>query len=141
MLVELLSILYYENGGSSFMTKQWFKTILSLTLIVVLGACGQNGGAGQKEVSLIDFTGMSRNDVEDWIAENSISADEVTYAYEYSETIAKDIVISQSVPAGQPLDGKIVTITLSNGVDPQAEITLIDFTGMSLADIQQWFIN
>ena len=141
MLAELLSILYYENGGSSFMTKQWFKTILSLTLIVVLGACGQNGGAGQKEVSLIDFTGMSRNDVEGWIAENSISADEVTYAYEYSETIAKDIVFSQSVPAGQPLDGKIVTITLSNGVDPQAEITLIDFTGMSLADIQQWFIN
>ncbi|MBR2676957.1 MAG: PASTA domain-containing protein [Solobacterium sp.] len=120
------------------MVKHWIKTILSLTLILVLGACGQEN---KKDVSLVDFTGMNKNDVETWRTENNISTDEVKYAYEYNETIPKDTVISQSIPAGQPLDGRNLTITLSNGVDPQAEITLIDFTGMSLADIQQWFIN
>ena len=121
------------------MVKHWIKTILSLTLILVLGACGRE--TDSKDVSLIDFTGMNKNDVETWRTENNISTDEVKYAYEYNETIAKDTVISQSIPAGQPLDGRNLTITLSNGVDPQAEITLIDFTGMSLAEIQQWFIN
>ncbi len=121
------------------MVKKWIKAILSLSMILVLSACG--GKSGDTKVSLIDFTGMSRDAVEAWRTENSISSDELKYAYEYNETVAKDIVISQSIPAGETLDGRNLTVTLSNGVDPQAEITLIDFTGMSLADIQQWFVN
>ena len=123
------------------MLKQWIKTILSLALMLVLGACSHDTAPKDQGVTLIDFTGMTKNDVEAWRTSNNINADELLYAYQYNETIAKDTVISQSIPAGQPLDGRNVTVTLSNGVDPQAEITLIDFSGMSLDEIQKWFIN
>ena len=115
------------------------KTILCFALILVLGACG--GKSSDSKVTLIAFTGMTKDAVEAWRTENNLSTDEVKYAYEYNETVAKDTVLSQSIPAGDTLDGRNLTITFSNGVDPQAEITLIDFTGMSLADIQQWFVN
>ena len=51
------------------MVKQWIKTILSLALILVLGACREK--AGDTKVSLIDFTGMSKDAVEAWRTENN----------------------------------------------------------------------
>ena len=53
------------------MVKRWIKTILSLTLALVFGACGH--GTNTKDVSLVDFTGMNKNDVETWRTDNNIS--------------------------------------------------------------------
>ena len=87
-LVDAFLLLYYRRKWRKiFMVKRWIKTILSLTLILVFGACGH--GTNTKDVSLVDFTGMNKNDVETWRTDNNISTDEVKYAYEYNETIPK----------------------------------------------------
>lgn len=114
------------------------KLVMSLAMTITLVACS---GKKKETVKLIDFTGLSKTDVESWLNDNHVDRELVFYSYEYSETVGADHVISQSIPAGQELDEEKLTIVLSNGVDPEAEITLIDFTDMSLEEIQQWFVN
>ncbi len=126
-----------------------WKKIIMICLTAVLAACSVVGcsssGDSKKdskgEVTMIDFTGVGKTDVEDWINENGVDRDKVLYSWAYSETVQEGIVISQSIPAGQQLGDDTLTITVSKGPDPETEINLIDFTGMSVDDIQKWFMN
>ena len=118
--------------------RRYLNILLSAVMVLVLGACGAKK---EDSVKLVDFTGMTKLDVETWINENNIDRERVFYAYDYSETVPEDKIIGQSIPAGQPLGEESLTITLSRGVDANAEITFINFEGMTLEEIQQWFLN
>ena len=115
--------------------------LLSAVMVLALGACSGGSSKKQDSIKLVDFTGMTKLDVETWINENDIDRERVFYAYDYSETVPEDKIIRQSIPAGQAMGDEDLTITLSRGVDVNAEITFINFEGMSLEQIQQWFLN
>ena len=123
-------------------TKTLLCAVIAAVMSVFLTACGSGGSGGKKEsLKMIDLTGMSKADAETWINDNNIDRSQVFYNYSYSETVAEGKIISQSIPAGEEIGDQKLTIDVSNGIDPDAEITLIDFTGMSLDEIQKWFIN
>ena len=124
--------------------KHFLTAFLCIFLVSCSGAGSSSNPSGkptEQGVKLIDFTGLDKIEVEDWINKNSVDRNQVYYAWEYSETVQQGRVIRQSIPAGTDLGQSTVTVTLSNGPDPETEITLIDFTGMSAEDIQKWFMN
>lgn len=93
-----------------------------------------------KKIEIPDFTNKTKAEVETWITENELSLDQVLIAYEYNETIMKDQVLTQSIVGGETLKkDDILTITLSNGSDPDLIVTLPDFKDMTHDQIEAWF--
>ena len=117
--------------------KKLITAVLPMFLMLSLAGCQ----AAKKEVTMANFEGMAKLSVEKWLEENEIPADQVSYSYAFHETIAKDAVISQTPGAGEVIGDNDISFVFSTGPDPDAEIALIDFSGMSLEDIQKWFIN
>ena len=113
--------------------KRFLTAVLSFVLAFVLVGC-------QKKAVMINFEGMPKESVEQWMSEHSVSTENIVYSYEYHETLNQNTVVSQSPAAGEEIDGNI-SFVLSNGPDPHALITLIDFKGMTLEEVQKWFIN
>ena len=65
---------------------------------------------------------------------------EIIYKYEYSQETEKNVVLKQSIKAGESLNkDKDLKITLSNGADPSVTFELPDFTGKKEDEIKQWF--
>ena len=71
-------------------------------------------------VEIIDFSSMTKADIDTWCNEKKIKC---IYSTDYSNTIAKDKFISQSVESGQSIyEGESVTITYSLGKEPTIEM-------------------
>lgn len=115
--------------------KKSLCSLISVLLTLSLAGCMK------KPVTMINFEGMPKESVEQWMADNSVKTDSIGYSYEYHETMNKDTVISQTPAAGEILKDQPISFVLSNGPDPNAEISFIDFRGMKLEDVQKWFIN
>ena len=91
-------------------------------------------------VTVEDFSGSSKEAVLSWAKENKVREDRIEFQYEFDEEAETDTIIGQSIRSGEPLNGKDpLIITLSNGPDPDLEVTLADFTGMSQKEIEAWF--
>lgn len=96
----------------------------------------------EKKIEIPDFLNKTKLEVETWMFDNDLTEERVTLTYEYNETVEKDIVVSQSIVAGEKLKkDELLSITLSNGFDPELVVTLPDFTGMTYENINQWFID
>lgn len=96
----------------------------------------------EKKIEIPDFLNKTKLEVETWMFDNDLTEERVTLTYEYNETIEKDSVVSQSIVAGEKLKkDELLSITLSNGFDPELVVTLPDFTGMTFENINQWFID
>ena len=128
--------------------KSFFKAMFAVALSFSVVGCGQattDSSAPAEKVSINvevpDFTYQKKEQVDEWIETNKLDDTRVMYSYEYSETVPQGIVIGQSIPAGQKIEKEHLTITVSNGYDPNAMITFVDFSNMSTEDIQKWFIN
>lgn len=95
-----------------------------------------------KKIEIPEFTNKNKTDVDTWIMENEIPTEQVLMNYEFNETIGKDVVLSQSIIAGENLKkDDVLTIILSNGPDPDLLVTLPDFTGMKHDEIDAWFVE
>lgn len=71
------------------------------------------------EVTVIDFAQMSTSDIEEWANNNKI---EITIKEDYSDSVEKGGIISQSVNSGEKIyQGDKVTITYSLGEKPSQE--------------------
>ena len=119
-------------------SENWIKDLLTL----VLAACSgkKPSDAGKKdETLLVNFEGMTKLEVEEWINHNNVNRDKVFYAYDYSDTVPEGRIISQSIAAGLPLGEESLTITISNGVNPDELVELVDFSQLTLEEIQKWF--
>lgn len=91
-------------------------------------------------VKVVNFVDQKKSDVEKWRKDNDIDASQVIYKYEYSEEKEKNVVLKQSLKAGESLDkDNDLKITLSNGADPSVTFELPDFTGKKEDEIKQWF--
>lgn len=70
----------------------------------------------KKKVTIIDFSNMSYSDIESWCKNNSINVVKNT---SYSDSIAKDAFVSQSIAANAAAyEGDKITITYSLGKEP-----------------------
>ena len=85
-----------------------------------------------------NFYNKSITDVNNWKQENNIQIEE---KYEYSDNIKKYYVISQDVLYPTlTKDIEKITIILSLGPDPEKEIIVPNFVGLSINDVYK-FIN
>jgi|GEM_PF-1127939 len=119
---------------------------LLITAVLLMAAAGgavgyyltsQNAG-----VRVADLAGKTKEDVKSWQQESKLSDDQLILAYSYDETAAVDTVLSQSIPADQVLKkGDVLTVTLSNGPDPDKEFDAQDFTGKDQDTITKWFTD
>lgn len=74
---------------------------------------------GPKRYAVPDFSGKDRSEVASWAAENGIS---VTYNSVYSDSIAVDEVVSQSITPGSKITtNDMLMVTLSKGENPEAK--------------------
>lgn len=82
-----------------------------------------------------DMTNWSRFEVDNWASENEV---EIMYSYEYSDT-AENFVIAQSVPFGTKVkNGLQITVTVSEGLDPNELVNVIDIENSTDTEIQSW---
>ena len=91
-------------------------------------------------VKVVNFVDQKKSDVEKWRKDNDIDTSQILYKYEYSEEKDKNVVLKQSLKAGESLNNdNDLKITLSNGADPSVTFELPDFTGKKEDEIKQWF--
>lgn len=70
----------------------------------------------KKKVEVIDFSSMTKADIDTWCNTNKISC---TYSSEYSDTVPKDGFVSQSVDSGKNIfEGDSISIVYSKGKAP-----------------------
>ncbi len=93
-------------------------------------------------VKVKNFIGLSKKYVEVWKNENKLKDDQIQYEYIYSEETEENIVMKQSLNEGEVLEqDATMTITLSQGADPDKEFALADFSGKTEQEIKDWFTN
>ncbi|MFI3307220.1 MAG: PASTA domain-containing protein [Mycoplasmatota bacterium] len=101
-----------------------------LTIVVSLGT-----ESDIVPVEMIDLSNMSEFNATLWLKQNSIP---YNLSYDFSDTILKDYVISQNIETGTTVDSSSsVTLVVSKG----NEITLPDFSQMSVDTATTWIIN
>jgi len=82
-----------------------------------------------------DMTEWSRYEVDNWSSANEV---DIIYNYEYSE-VAENYVLTQSVPFGTKVKtGLQITVTLSEGYDPNESIEVINIQDATDSEIQSW---
>ncbi len=101
-----------------------------------IGLLAMNGSS----VKVVNFVNQKKSDVEKWRKDNDIDASQIIYKYEYSEEKDKNVVLKQSLKAGESMNkDNDLKITLSNGAGPSVTFELPDFTGKKEDEIKQWF--
>jgi len=93
-------------------------------------------------MTMPDFVGGSKNDVQIWMRQNSINSSDVIVVEEYNFDFASGEVISQSITANARFrKGAKVTIVISKGADPEEAITFPDIKNMTYVEIVAWRDN
>lgn len=97
-------------------------------------SCGEE--LGYEEVSLIDFTGMSKFEVEFYMKQHQLKYE---FDYAFSNKIKKGKAIKQSIKAGKKVkvNDEKVKVTLSKG----PKIKVPNLKKMSAAEISAWAIK
>lgn len=91
-------------------------------------------------VTMVDLSNKTIDEVNLFIQENKLNEENYEISYEYSETVEKDKVISQSIEVGKKISEKdILKIVVSNGKDPNLEVSIPDFTNKTESEIKEWF--
>jgi len=107
--------------------------ILGIVVVCLIGAYM----LFNQKVTVVDMTGWTTTDASTWAASNSV---QLVSSSIYSDSVAADAIISQSVSAKTKIDKKsTIQITVSLGADPSAHIVLPTFdTTWTRTRIQNW---
>ena len=91
---------------------------------------------GFEEVSLIDFTNMSKFEVEFYMKQHQLS---YKFSDSFSSKIKKGYVVKQSIEAGKSvkINDETINITLSKG----PKIKVPDMKNMSMTEVTEWAIK
>ena len=85
---------------------------------------------GAEKKTVPNVVGQKDADAQNAINSAGLSVGTVTY--DYSDTVAQGIVISQSVDGGKKVDaGTTVNLVISNGPEPAAKVSVPPVTGSS----------
>ena len=105
-----------------------------ISTATTIGLLAMNGSS----VKVVNFVNQKKSDVEKWRKDNDIDTSQIIYKYEYNEEKDKNVVLKQSLKAGESLNNdNDLKITLSNGADPSVTFELPDFTGKKEDEIKQ----
>lgn len=86
----------------------------------------------EAEIVMVDMINYSTAQIDAWSKDNELK---VRYITAYSETVAENKVLTQSIASTEIVNpGDTITITLSSG----PAIKILDFTGVSEADAVAW---
>ena len=111
-----------------------FLISLSLSLMILLGFSLINVVSIERPIKVIDFSTMTQEEALAWALENQLTLDVVTA---YDEELPVGTILSQTSPVGERLfAGSSLTVTVSSGPDPDKLITLVDFTGKDIGEVQ-----
>ena len=91
---------------------------------------------GFEEVTLIDFTNMSKFEIEFYMKQNQLS---YKFSDSFSNKIKKGFVVKQSIEAGKSVkvNDETINITLSKG----PKIKVPDMKNMSMTEVTEWAIK
>ena len=107
--------------------KKWWFWIIVLFVIIAIGSTNDNDKTNNKtvktnskvQITISDFSEMSTDEITTWADINNIN---INFTEEYSDTVEKDKVISQSTVAGEQIpEGSTIKIVISKGAKPSIE--------------------
>ena len=92
-----------------------------------------------KAIQVEDFSGKSVEEIKQWATEKKLADSQLVIDYEFSDTVEKDKLISQSIASEQKLNkDSVLTVVFSKGPDPDVEVTLPDFKDMTEEEIEKF---
>lgn len=129
------------KAATPFYKKWWFWTIVVILILIIIGIIGGGSDDGSTnanysmtqendsiiasdenssaQVTVIDFSSMSKSDIEAWASENNLMCE---FSEDYSDTIATGSVISQNKNANETVpEGTTIKIVISKGKKPSIE--------------------
>ena len=91
---------------------------------------------GFEEVTLVDFSNMSKFEVEFYMKQNQLS---YKFSDSFSSKVKKGYVVKQSIESGKTIkiNDETINITLSKG----PKIKVPDMKNMSMTDVTEWAIK
>ncbi|HIQ91047.1 MAG TPA: Ltp family lipoprotein [Candidatus Coprosoma intestinipullorum] len=110
--------------------KIWQIILIILGILLVIGiisgeenssetSSNKSNNSSKNKVTVTDFSTMTKADIDTWCTDNKVKC---TIKDEYSDTVAKDQFISQSVEANKNVyENDNITITFSLGKEPTTE--------------------
>ncbi len=116
------------------------KKILSVfavfLVLLTFAGCDEAPVEEDDPIVVIDFTGMSFIEVLQWGNANKIS---VKSSGDYRDDVLPNIVYDQDIEPGSKLEEwDELKVFYSRGYNPDGEITVPDFTGLTKEDILSW---
>lgn len=117
------------EGQKKSIPKWGIIVICVLVVLVILGLVGGDSDDKTKDnntndvkenkVTVTDFSNMTKADIDTWCDENKVKC---IVKSDYSDTVAKDGFIKQSVEANKSVyEGETITIEFSLGKEPTTE--------------------
>lgn len=92
-----------------------------------------------KAIQVEDFSGKTVEEIKQWATEKKLADSQLVIDYEFSDTVEKDKLISQSIASEQKLNkDSVLTVVFSKGPDPDVEVTLPDFKDMTEDEIEKF---
>ena len=104
-----------------------------VTLVLFMNASNQR-------IDVINHVGSTSEQVQQWCSDNKLDETHCVFTMQYSETVPEDNIIAQSIESGSTMsENDTITFTVSQGKDPDYEVTLPDFSTMNETEVMQWF--
>ena len=92
-----------------------------------------------KAIQVEDFSGKSVEEIKQWATEKKLADSQLVIDYEFSDTVEKDKLISQSIASEQKLNkDSVLTVVFSKGPDPDVEVTLPEFKDVTEEEIEKF---
>lgn len=111
-----------------------FFISLSLSLAILLGFSLQANLSIERPIKIIDLSTMTQEQVLSWATENELLIETIEA---YDEVALVGSIMSQDINVGERLfAGSTLTITVSKGPDPDVLVSLVDFSGKDIGDVQ-----
>ena len=125
-LTEVYST-YYASG--SVISQSVAKNTVTSKMTVIY--VNLSKGPAPTQVTVPDFTTMSKDEADLWAKLKNVT---LFYKYQYSDTLTKGYLFSQSTASGTSVDaGSVITIYSSLGM-----VEVSNFIGSSKLDVQKW---
>ena len=92
-----------------------------------------------KKITMKNFIGEPKENLNIWLKENGISNNNVIITYEFDNEYDEDVVIDQNVLEGTKISKrKVLNFTLSKGADPDELIKFPKIKEMNYDEIKKW---
>jgi len=123
----------YDND---YARNKLVKKIITIVIAILLFAGSFTIYTAASTTKMKNFVGVEYKNMASFVSQNNLS---IVKNEEYSETITKNIIISQDVAENETIKkGSTIIVTVSAGPDPEKVIEVPDFKAMTHSMIMAW---